>query len=212
MMRTRVILVRHGDSHHTADDILGGPFGDRGLTELGRAQAQALAYRLATDAENWDQVAIYSSTLPRAIETAAPIADALGVTADTDCGLCSWHIPAFADGLRHSEFRAKYGLTGGGVFRPFEQGSETWAEMVTRASRSMVELATKHRGGTLILVCHAETIEISFNAYGLLAPYRTFDVEVAPTSVTEWHTDDDPAAGLPPARWTLSRFNHRELS
>ncbi|HEY1484524.1 MAG TPA: histidine phosphatase family protein [Micromonosporaceae bacterium] len=207
-MRTRVLLVRHGDSQHKVDGVIGGPRGDRGLTEVGRAQAQALAYRL--ESEVGGTVAVYSSTLPRAIQTAEPIAAALRVTADADCGLCTWHYPEHGDGLPLQEYSDRFGLAGGGVFRPFQKGAESWSEMVARTSRTLVDLATKHRGETLILVCHAETVGISFHAYGLLGPYRQFDLVVDSASVTEWITDDNPAA-FPPARWSLVRFNHREI-
>jgi broad specificity phosphatase PhoE len=79
--------------------------------------------------------------------------------------------------------------------------------MVVRTSRTLVDLAQAHRGGTLILVGHAETVNISFHAYGLLGLYPPFDTVIANTSVTEWLTDDEPVAH-PPARWTLMRFNH----
>jgi len=85
-----------------------------------------------------------------------------------------------------------------------------WAELVTRGSRSMIDLAVRHRGQTVIMIGHTETVNVSFHAYGLLAAYRSFDLQVDPTAVTEWFTDEDPGAGIPPARWTLTRFNHRD--
>jgi probable phosphoglycerate mutase len=201
---TRVIVIRHGESQHTVDRVVGGPRGDRGLTEKGRAQAQDLALRLSV--RDLGPVVLYSSTLARAIETAAPIAEALGVAAGTDCGLCSWHVPDAGDGLAVEVYRERLSIEGGGIFRPFEQGNESWAEMVTRTSRTMIDLAHRHRGQTLILVGHAETVNISFHAFGLLSLYTPFDTVIANTSVTEWTTDDDPAAH-PPARWTLHHFN-----
>jgi broad specificity phosphatase PhoE len=207
-MRTRVLLIRHGDSQHKVDGVIGGPRGDRGLTEIGRAQAQALAYRL--ESEVTGAAVVYSSTLPRAIQTAEPIAAALGVTAATDCGLCTWHYPEHGDGLPVADYDERFGLDGGGVFRPFQKGAESWSEMLARTSRTLVDLAAEHRGDTLLLVCHAETVQISFHAYGLLGPYRQFDLVVDSASVTTWITDDDPAA-YPPARWALTGFNQHEI-
>ena len=51
-------------------------------------------------------------------------------------------------------------------------------------------------------------------AFGALPIYREFDIKVAPASITEWATHDDPSApweperhpGLP-VRWTLVRLN-----
>ncbi len=149
---------------------------------------------------------IYSSPLPRAVETAAAISAAGGLPFSQDCGLCTWHTPAEADGLTHAEFSRRLDIAGGGIYRPFQKGNETWAEMVTRTSRTVIDLAHRHRGETVVVVGHAETVEISFNALGLLPLYRPFDLEVAPASITEWVTDQDPTQ-WPPPRWTLIRFN-----
>ncbi len=64
---------------------------------------------------------------------------------------------------------------------------------------------------TVILVGHAETVEISFNALGLLPVHRPFDLKVPPASITEWVTDQDPTQ-WPPPRWTLVRFNETRRS
>jgi hypothetical protein len=48
-------------------------------------------------------------------------------------------------------------------------------------------------------------VESSFHVLADQPLYRAFDLKVAPASVTEWATGDDPT-GWPPARWTLHRF------
>jgi probable phosphoglycerate mutase len=75
-----VILVRHGESIHQVEEMVGG-WSDVPLTARGRAQAQAVAARLG----EWTSRAagpclLACSDLARAVETAAPIAAALGVT------------------------------------------------------------------------------------------------------------------------------------
>ncbi|WP_346105290.1 histidine phosphatase family protein [Nonomuraea maheshkhaliensis] len=204
-METRMFFVRHGDSHHKRDGVVGGPEGCRGLTDEGREQVALVARRLTADL-GAGKVAIYTSPLPRAVETAAVISAAVGLPAVPDCGLCTWHTPAGADGLKQEEFLERFGVEGGGLYRPFQRGNETWAEMVTRTSRTITELAHRHHGQSVVLVGHAETVEISFNALGLLPIYRSFDLTVAPGSVTEWSTGEDPSRWAPP-RWTLRRFN-----
>ena len=97
-------------------------------------------------------------------------------------------------------------MAGGGVFRPFEEGNETWAELVARVGRATMDIAHRHAGGTVVLVGHAETVEAAFDVLGGQPPYRAFDLSVANASVTEWSTDSDPT-GWPPPRWTLRRFN-----
>ncbi|WP_410812606.1 histidine phosphatase family protein [Micromonospora sp. 067-2] len=205
-MRTRLIFVRHGESVHHLEGIVGGPHGCRGLTDLGHDQARALARRLAVELAADRPTAVYSSVLRRAVQTAQPIAAALGVNAVADCGLCTWHTPPYADGLPISHFQADYAAEGGGVFRPFEKGNESWAELVVRVSRAIMEIADRHRGGTALLVGHTETVESGFHALAAQPLYRAFDLGVAAASITEWTTDDD-TAGWPPARWTLRRFS-----
>src|SRR5688572_24906693 len=97
-MRTRLIFVRHGESVHTVERLIGGRAGCRGLTQRGHEQAARLAERLAGELTGAGAVHVYSSELRRAVETAAPVAAALGVAPVTDCGLCTWHYPAYADG------------------------------------------------------------------------------------------------------------------
>jgi 2,3-bisphosphoglycerate-dependent phosphoglycerate mutase len=196
MATTRLLFVRHGESAHTVAGTVGGPRTCRGLTDRGRAQAAALAARLAPDL---DGASVYSSTLPRAVETA----HAFGLPVTQDCGLCTWHVPDWMDGLTAAELRANR-LPGGGVFRPFEEGNESWVELVARVGRSIMDIAARHRGGTALLVCHNETVDASFRALGQLPLYPQFDVAVGPATVTEWSTDADPA-GWPPARWTMRR-------
>jgi broad specificity phosphatase PhoE len=210
-VRTRLIFVRHGEALHTIDAVVGGPRGCRGLTALGHEQARTLADRLADDLAGDGQVAVYSSTLRRAIETAQPIAASFATTPRQDCGLCTWHVPSYADGMPTSRFQAEHAVVGGGVFRPFEEGNESWAELVLRTSQAIMGIAHRHHGSTVVLVGHSETVESSFHALGAQPLYRAFDTRVAPASVTEWVTDGNPTS-WPPPRWTLHRFSASSLS
>lgn len=206
MVETRLILIRHGSSHHMADGVVGGPRGCRGLTAVGRQQAEGLARRLARDLRE-PPAAIYCSVLPRAVETAELLAPALGrPDIVQDCGLCTWHTPAHADGKLWSAFRQESGLAGGGVYRPFEQGNESWSELVGRTGRALEQIAARHARHTVVVVAHAETVTSSLIVFGSLPLSLGFDLRVAPTSITEWVTAGDPDA-WPRPRWTLVRLN-----
>lgn len=205
-MQTRLLFVRHGESVHTVERFVGGPRACRGLTPLGRRQASALGRRLAAELGPSPSVALYSSTLRRAIETASEIAVALGAPATQDCDLCTWHVPEYADGLPTGQFQADHGLEGGGVFRPFEDGNETWAALVARVGRAVATIAGRHRGGCAVVVGHSETVSASFHTLAMLPLYAPFDLRVAAGSLTEWVTDDNPTR-WPPPRWTLVRFS-----
>ncbi|WP_328476209.1 histidine phosphatase family protein [Actinoplanes sp. NBC_00393] len=203
-MRTRVVVVRHGESVHSVEGVVGGVRGCRGLTETGHRQARAVAERLAGELAG--PVAVYSSVLRRAVETARPIAAAFGTESVEDCGLCTWHMPDYADGMPVARFQSEHRAEGGGLYRPFEEGNESWAEVMVRLGRTITGIAQRHRGGTAVLVGHSETVGGSFHALGGQPLFPAFDLEVAPASVTEWVTDGDPAA-WPPARWALRRFS-----
>lgn len=110
-------------------------------------------------------------------------------------------MPDDADGPTHPELR-EHPVAGGGVCRPLQRDNETWADLVTRVSRAVLDIAERHAGSAVVIVGHCETVEMSFHALGLLPPCRSFDLAVAPASVTEWQTDEAPSP-----RWTLTRFN-----
>jgi broad specificity phosphatase PhoE len=202
----RLIIIRHGASHHKADGVVGGPRGCRGLTDDGRRQALSLAQRLASELQE-RPVAVYCSVLPRAIETAEILATAIGgLDIVQECGLCTWHTPADADGKLWTEYQAEQNLTGGGVYRPFERGNESWSELVSRTGRALEEIAARHAHGTVLVVAHAETVQSSLVVFGALPLSPGFDMSIAPTSITEWSTAGDPES-WPRPRWTLVRLN-----
>lgn len=79
MPRTTVHLVRHGEVYNP-DGILYGRLPGYGLSERGHAMAQCVADAL----KSHDVVHLVSSPLQRAQETAAPLAEELGLDIVTD--------------------------------------------------------------------------------------------------------------------------------
>ena len=51
MSKTRIVLVRHGESNVTVQRVLGGPRTCSGLSDLGKLQAERLRDRLANTQE-----------------------------------------------------------------------------------------------------------------------------------------------------------------
>ena len=78
-VRTAVHLVRHGEVHNP-EHILYGRLPGYGLSETGQGQARRVAEHLASA----DVTALFVSPMQRAQETAAPIAEKLGVEPITD--------------------------------------------------------------------------------------------------------------------------------
>ncbi len=104
MSSTHVVIIRHGQSQGNAEGRFGGHT-DTPLSPRGRKQAQATAKALAS--EKFD--AIYSSDLPRAIETASPLGKLTGVPLET------------TDALRERSVGVMEGLT-------FEEAAEQHPE------------------------------------------------------------------------------------
>ncbi len=77
-----IILIRHGQTLWNQVERVRGQV-DIALDEVGLAQAAVTARRVA---QRWRPVAVYSSPLRRAVQTAQPIAAMLGVQVQTDPG------------------------------------------------------------------------------------------------------------------------------
>ncbi|MGH9020834.1 MAG: histidine phosphatase family protein, partial [Acidimicrobiales bacterium] len=109
-----------------------------------------------------DVVALYTSVLPRAMETAALIADGLpeGLSAVADCDLCELH-PGEADGLTWRELVERFGAPGldSDPDRPIAPGAESWRGFHERCARAFDDLVARHRGERVVLVVHGGVVE-----------------------------------------------------
>jgi probable phosphoglycerate mutase len=203
---TRLVLVRHGQSRATVDQVAGGTRGCRGLTDLGVQQAEALRDRLAAG-ELGRVTALLSSTLPRALETAVVLAPALGGLAiDADPDLCEMD-PGDGDGLTWEEWGHRFGGfdTLAEPYRPLAPGGESFAQFQLRVGRTLARLAAAHAGGVVVVACHGGVIDGSLRfGFGLAwhAGSRVV-AEPANTSLTEWEC----GAGAEPRQWRLVRYN-----
>jgi probable phosphoglycerate mutase len=205
MAETRLVLVRHGESQVTVDQIVGGHAGCTGLSPLGRKQAELLRERLARTGELSDAAALYASVMPRAIETAEIIAGAVGggeLSVRQECGVCEVH-PGEADGITWDKFRARYGDHERDDHTPWAPGSESRASFTARVDGTLQELAARHAGSTVVVACHGGVVTASMTALGGLPLRLPFDLFVENTSLTEWVRRDDGD------RWFLARFNDR---
>lgn len=79
----RLLLIRHGQTPSNIGHRLDTAEPGAGLSELGRRQAAAIPQALAGEAIG----AIYASTLVRSQQTAAPLAEALGLEVATRSGI-----------------------------------------------------------------------------------------------------------------------------
>jgi probable phosphoglycerate mutase len=210
-MTTNLYLIRHGEAYSNVQAVIGGMQGDRGLTERGIAQAQALARRLASGEIAAD--VLYSSTLPRARQTAELVAEALKLPINWDDELHELR-PGEADGLSVEQARARFeGFERflRDTFMPIATGGESWGSFQMRASAALERIIQRHQGQSIVIVAHGGVIEISFMYLLELAPQMRNRVSFhgANTAITHWRHITGYAGRQ---EWHLAAHNdHRHL-
>lgn len=156
---TRFILIRHGETEWNREDRFRGR-SDIPLNQTGQIQARQIAKRL--EYEKID--AIHSSPLPRALETAAPLAQVhrlkVEETADLlDIDYGSW------EGMAREDIRAKYpDLYDTWVKRPGHvkfPGGESVRQVRLRIENLLKELCDDHLGETVALISHRVTCHVA---------------------------------------------------
>ncbi len=192
-----LFIVRHGDALPGADEIIpSGAYDDLPLSAIGREQAQALAERLAP--LHFD--AMYSSPLRRCRETAAPLAEHLGMTPIIVDGIREIQLgniaplpddgkdlAALAKALqqRQMDIVRVAGGTGHWDAIPNSEPSQAFRQRVVRA---LDEIAKRHIGERVIAFAHGGVI----NAYvaEVLGLKKDFFFPAANTSITVVRVSD----------------------
>lgn len=148
----QVFLVRHG-SHDRLGRILCGRMPGVSLSDTGRAEARALARRLAGGGAGL----VLASPRERTVETASPIAAALGLTVETEPGLDEIDVGAWT-GRTFDDLAAEPAWTLWNTARATARppGGESMAEAQGRIGRVLESLAED--GAPAILVSHADVI------------------------------------------------------
>jgi broad specificity phosphatase PhoE len=157
MESLELVLVRHGESEGNRDRRFGG-HGPSRLTELGRRQAAAAAQaisRLPVDA-------IYVSDLPRAVETAAPLARATGLTPTETPALRERSVGemtgrTFEDVLANAPELWTALLSRDADWVP--PGGESHAMCSARVGQFLDEVLAHHPSGRVVLVSHGVAID-----------------------------------------------------
>jgi probable phosphoglycerate mutase len=203
LVHVRLILVRHGDAHASFNGRIAGHLGCRGLTDLGRAQAEALRSHLESTG-HLSVDALVTSQIPRAIETARIIAPSLGQhDVPQTCDLCEVH-PGEADGVDWADYPDRFGSFDmiAEPDRPFAPGGDSWNSFHRRVDDVMNRLAAEHTHQVVVAVCHAGVIAASLRIrLGATGGERMARLVPLNTSLTEWEF------GETSARWTLRSYN-----
>lgn len=156
---TTLLLVRHGATE--ANDIgYWQGWEDTALTDIGLAQAHAVAQRIARD---FAPRAVYSSSLRRAMQTAEPIARAAGCPLTPHDGLREIHFGQVS-GLTIEQFRARFP----GLWEAWTDKTnldfqwpdgETRRAFFTRVWAAIDEILAAHPGDqTVVVVGHGGSL------------------------------------------------------
>jgi probable phosphoglycerate mutase len=191
---TRLLLIRHGESYANANGLAGGPLGDGGLTPLGRRQAQALVERLTMSAELTEATALYTSALPRAIETEEMLRAALpvGLVPVVDATINEINVGE-GDGLPWAEYVERYGapnwdLEPDAVTAP---GGESLLGFYERCRSAIERLVARHPHELVVVVTHGGFIEQAMKNYQGLAPNVRLRPRIENCSMTEIEFRDE---------------------
>ncbi|RMG97266.1 MAG: histidine phosphatase family protein [Chloroflexi bacterium] len=203
-----LLLIRHGQSYVNLADWSDGN-ADVGLTELGQKQAQALAEWIVTKVTAVD--ALYASNMRRAQETAAPLAKAynIAITFDNrlrELGNNRWdHTPWPSHNLpNYGDYWASE--------RPFapitpeREDGETYMHFRVRVGQFIEEMVEKHRGQTILAVCHGGVIEAAYDHIFNIGPWRRCEILTKNTGITHFEYVEHPRREI----WRLRHHNRVE--
>jgi len=157
---TDLLLIRHGESMPARPGEsfpMKDGHGDPALHENGQAQARAVGARLAAEPIS----AIYVTTLQRTHQTAAPLAERLGLTPLIEPDLREVHLGDWDGGLYRIKAaendpafeRAKANREWGEI-----PGAETTAELHARVRRGLLRIAAAHADQLVAVVVHGGVI------------------------------------------------------
>lgn len=163
---TDILLIRHGE---TQAAVRGQSFplvdgqGDPALRPEGEAQARAVAERLRREAID----AIYVTTMQRTHQTAAPLAQALGLTPRVEADLREVFLGEWDGG----EFRFRAAANDPAIVRAREKecwgelpGAETFAALQTRVVRGLRRIAGTHPDQLVAVVVHGGVVGAALSA------------------------------------------------
>jgi 2,3-bisphosphoglycerate-dependent phosphoglycerate mutase len=155
-----ILLIRHGQSEPYVPGTpfpLAGGHADPGLTPRGHEQAARLAGRLSGTRID----AIYMTPLRRTAQTAAPLADRLGLTPRVEPGLREVHLGEWEGG----QYRQRVAEHDPIVMQVFQAerwevipGAETSASFSARVREAIDRLAAAHPGQRLAVFTHGGVI------------------------------------------------------
>lgn len=197
-MSTTLLLARHGQTLWHAENRYAG-VSDVGLTDEGRAQAARLGEWAGRRTAPID--AVYTSTLSRAIATAEPACQALGLVPEREHDLreCDFGV---VEGRTLAEFEAQ-DPTAAAAFRadpvinPFPNAEDP-RSAATRGTTALRRVADAHEDGRILVVAHNTLLRLVLcDLLSIpLSDYRRVFPRLRNAAVTEVRLTGDSTALL----------------
>ncbi|HEY3832914.1 MAG TPA: MSMEG_4193 family putative phosphomutase [Acidimicrobiia bacterium] len=182
---TRLVLVRHAVTAHTGGKLSGRMPGID-LTDQGRAQAAAVAERLATAPIS----TVYASPIERTMQTAQAIAARHELTVQPLDGVIEaeygdWTDKTLGELAKTDEWKVVQRTPSRAKF----PNGESLLEMQTRMVIALDEVAERHKHETIVVVSHADPIKAAVAHYtGMhLDLFQRVNISPASATVFELH-------------------------
>jgi broad specificity phosphatase PhoE len=181
---TRIVLCRHGETEASGRGRFCGAL-DGGLSPAGRNEAARLAAGVGAAS------ALYSSPARRALETADPIGQRLGLALIVEPRIRELDFGE-VDGLSYEQVAAlRPELYDEWLWAPTRvrfPGGEGYADLRSRAVETVSELVSKHEGETVLIVTHAGVTRALLAAWLLLPDEAVFriDQRYGSVNVVDW--------------------------
>jgi len=160
--RTRLVLLRHGESTWNTTKRIQGHTDEATLTDRGREQAHLVVEQL----RGFDFDRAVSSDLQRARETAEIVCRGLDIEFSLDAGLRERNFGVIEGGALRVAIPALTGIDGNVVVddtaRP--EGGESLADVYRRSASFVDDAVERYRGETVLVVTHGGVIR-TISAY-----------------------------------------------
>ncbi len=149
-------MIRHGQSGGNVAGTFGG-HSPTPLSELGRKQAEITAKALAKERID----AVYSSDLVRAVETATPLAERLGLEVNKTSAFRERNVGVL-EGLTFNESKEKYprdyyALINRKINHKITDG-ESYRDLLKRGTGALNEILFAHKGKRIAIYSHTGAI------------------------------------------------------
>jgi probable phosphoglycerate mutase len=177
-----ILLVRHGENEYVAKGRLAGRLPGVHLNDNGREQAAAVAKALAKAPVK----AVYASPMERCLETAQPLAAALGFEVISNEGLLEVDFGEWQDKtLKQLRRRKLWKVVQNNPSRMCFPGGETFLNAQQRIVQALETLSQQHAPQDLIACfSHSDLIKLALSYY-LGQPLDLFQrIMIMPASVS----------------------------